>query len=216
MFQFPGFALIPLWIQRISTFIYNPLPQHIDCSMCRDNGSQKVGCPIRKSRDQSLFAAPPSLSQRTTSFIASQRQGIRRIPFRHLIVLEIRKRTVQGERCFESPKQGASDVSRAANKRPASADAPQSLFQFEKTSFASNTSGIFAVRLRSRLVCSRLQVRRWTWNFFQAGRRSQDETGYASSSRCQIFAKETAQPNSRPGYRIPPEPLHAASSSKIA
>jgi hypothetical protein len=46
----------------------------------KDNGSQKVGSPIRKSRDQSLFAAPPSLSQRTTSFIASQRQGIRQIP----------------------------------------------------------------------------------------------------------------------------------------
>jgi len=106
-----------------------------------------------------------------------------------LIVLEIRKRTVQGKRCFASPKQGASDVSRAANKRPASADAPQSLFQFEKTSFASSTSGIFAVRLRSRLVCSRLQVRRWIWNCSQTGRRSQDETGYASSSRCQIFAE---------------------------
>ncbi len=40
----------------------------------------KVGFPIRKSRDQSLFAAPPGLSQRTTSFIASQRQGIHQIP----------------------------------------------------------------------------------------------------------------------------------------
>ena len=63
--------------------------------MRRDNGSQKVGCPIRKFPDQSLFAAPRNLSQRTTSFIASQRQGIRRIPLRHLIVLEIRKRTRQ-------------------------------------------------------------------------------------------------------------------------
>ena len=37
--------------------------------------------------DQSLFAAPHGLSQRTTSFIASQRQGIHQIPLLHLIVL---------------------------------------------------------------------------------------------------------------------------------
>jgi hypothetical protein len=39
--------------------------------------------------DQSLFAAPHDLSQRTTSFIASQRQGIHRILLRHLIALII-------------------------------------------------------------------------------------------------------------------------------
>ena len=37
--------------------------------------------------DQCLFAAPHGFSQRTTSFIASQRQGIHRIPLRHLIAL---------------------------------------------------------------------------------------------------------------------------------
>ena len=36
-----------------------------------------------------MFAAPRDLSQRTTSFIASQRQGIHRIPLRHLIALII-------------------------------------------------------------------------------------------------------------------------------
>ena len=40
----------------------------------------KVGFPIRKFTDQSFFAAPRDLSQRSTSFIASQRQGIRRMP----------------------------------------------------------------------------------------------------------------------------------------
>ena len=34
------------------------------------------GFPIRKSPDQSFFAAPRSLTQRNTSFIASMRQGI--------------------------------------------------------------------------------------------------------------------------------------------
>ena len=47
------------------------------------------GFPIRKSSDQSLFAAPRSLSQRTTSFIASQHQGIHKMPLSRLIVLII-------------------------------------------------------------------------------------------------------------------------------
>jgi hypothetical protein len=46
-----------------------------------------VGFPIRRSSDQSLFAAPRRLSQRTTSFIASQCQGIHRMPLRRLIAL---------------------------------------------------------------------------------------------------------------------------------
>jgi hypothetical protein len=49
----------------------------------------EVGFPIRKSTDQSFFAAPRGLSQRSTSFIASQRQGIHRMPLSHLITLII-------------------------------------------------------------------------------------------------------------------------------
>ena len=49
----------------------------------------KVGFPIRKSADQSFFAAPHGLSQRSTSFIASQRQGIHQMPLIHLIALII-------------------------------------------------------------------------------------------------------------------------------
>ena len=47
----------------------------------------KVGFPIRKSTDQRLFAPSRSLSQRTTSFIASYRQGIHQMPLGHLIAL---------------------------------------------------------------------------------------------------------------------------------
>src|SRR5215813_15121394 len=47
----------------------------------------KVGFPILISADQSFFAAPRGFSQRSTSFIASQRQGIHRMPLRHLIAL---------------------------------------------------------------------------------------------------------------------------------
>ncbi len=43
------------------------------------------GFPIRKSADQSLLAAPHSLSQRATSFIASQCQGIHEMPLLRLI-----------------------------------------------------------------------------------------------------------------------------------
>jgi hypothetical protein len=45
----------------------------------------RVGFPIRKFTDQSLFAAPRNLSQRTTSFIASTCQGIHQMPLRRLI-----------------------------------------------------------------------------------------------------------------------------------
>ena len=54
----------------------------------------KVGFPIRTFPDQSLFAAPRDLSQRTTSFIASQRQGIHQIPLWHLIALIAKARSL--------------------------------------------------------------------------------------------------------------------------
>ena len=39
-----------------------------------------VGCPIRKSTDQSVLAAPRGLSQLAASFVALRCQGIRRMP----------------------------------------------------------------------------------------------------------------------------------------
>ena len=59
------------------------------CPLSTDNWSLKVGFPIRRSLDHSSFAAPQGLSQRTTSFIASQRQGIHQMLLRHLIALMI-------------------------------------------------------------------------------------------------------------------------------
>ena len=52
-----------------------------------------LGFPIRKSADQSLLTAPHSLSQRVTSFIASQRQGIHQMP------LETLDQTVRKGKC---------------------------------------------------------------------------------------------------------------------
>ena len=48
-----------------------------------------MGFPIRISTDQRLFAPSRSFSQRTTSFIASYRQGIHQMPLSHLIALII-------------------------------------------------------------------------------------------------------------------------------
>ena len=55
MFQFPAYALL------MEYMVFN-----------------HVGSPIRKSPDHFLFADPRSLSQLTTSFIASGSQGILR------------------------------------------------------------------------------------------------------------------------------------------
>ena len=58
--------------------------------------AEAVGCPIRKSSDQSLLAAPQGLTQPVTSFIASQCQGIHQMPFRHLITLNHTQGTKDG------------------------------------------------------------------------------------------------------------------------
>src|SRR5438105_12301918 len=75
----------------------------------------EVGFPIRKSADQSFFAAPHGLSQRSTSFIASQRQGIRRTPLRHLIALILNAHPFSAERVprrfvFRRGLNGAGDI----------------------------------------------------------------------------------------------------------
>jgi hypothetical protein len=50
--------------------------------MDSDDGTAcAVGCPIRRSRDHRSLASPPGFSQRATSFIASQCQGIHQMPF---------------------------------------------------------------------------------------------------------------------------------------
>ena len=66
-----------------------------------------MGFPIRRFLDQSSFAAPQDLSQRTTSFIASQRQGIHQMLLRHLITLMIDVRSAKtGHDLKERPVVG--------------------------------------------------------------------------------------------------------------
>ena len=76
----------------------------------------KVGFPIRKSTDRRLFAPSRSLSQRTTSFIASYRQGIHQMPLGHLIALISNAHPsptrfhIPGERRFDEPSFRQSGV----------------------------------------------------------------------------------------------------------
>ena len=90
MFQFPGFAFVPYGFRNKYFSQPTLMPTSTKPPGFERASHQRkleVGFPIRKFTDQSLFAAPHDLSQRTTSFIASQRQGIHRILLRHLIAL---------------------------------------------------------------------------------------------------------------------------------
>src|SRR5271165_5850227 len=175
MFQFPGFAFIPLFDSRNKYLLlisvgpktaaaalsgYQPHgPPPLEERPCaasprmtqRASSEQqrsKVGFPIRKFTDQSLFAAPHDLSQRTTSFIASQRQGIHRIPLRHLIALIAKAR-------FHKHRQ-----QRMENKlRPPFSNLPMSDFApgVEKTSFASNASGSSSGQAPSSRLVARIR-----------------------------------------------------------
>jgi hypothetical protein len=79
----------------------------------------RVGFPIRKSTDQRLFAPTRSLSQRTTSFIASQRQGIHRMPLRHLITLIVDVRHgPEGPDIYRQRKDQLRDLSDRGRLRP--------------------------------------------------------------------------------------------------
>jgi hypothetical protein len=62
------------------------LPQVVSSGLSPDPKARPLsgstsGCPIRKSPDQSLFAAPRGLSQLVTSFVGFRRQGIHHMHF---------------------------------------------------------------------------------------------------------------------------------------
>ena len=82
----PCVRFLPLCIQNKIPYhnAWKPKPTSLSVWIFQ---AFKVGFPIRKSMDQSSFAAPHGLSQRITSFIACACQGIHQLPLRHLIVL---------------------------------------------------------------------------------------------------------------------------------
>jgi hypothetical protein len=151
-----------------------------------DNRSQKVGCPIRKFPDQSLFAAPRDLSQRTTSFIASQRQGIRRIPFWHLIHARNQKTDGEG---FTPP--------RASSDRK-----DQFCFKHirDLCGQAKITTGMLS---NDKQMTDDNRQQGFRPARHRANHSLVAETGCASSSQCQFIREPTRQP--KPDIR-PPRP----------
>ena len=82
--------------------------------------SRGAGCPIRKSAGHSAFAALRGLSQRITSFVASQRPGIHQMLLRHLTAptADARKATSGGsvQLCFSSSPVRTGAVRPAAGR----------------------------------------------------------------------------------------------------
>ena len=113
-----------------------------------------MGFPIRKFPDQSLFAAPRDLSQRTTSFIASQRQGIHRTPLRHLIALIANAR---GQKT-EDGKQRTEDGQIRSPFSDVRSPTSDQRWTFEKTNFASNASGNLSGQARLTTGLERLRA----------------------------------------------------------
>ena len=73
-----------------------------------------MGFPIRRSTDQRLFAPSRSLSQRTTSFLASYRQGIHQMPLGHLIALI--SNAHHGRKKSQRPGDGAPSLNQPSAK----------------------------------------------------------------------------------------------------
>ena len=90
-----------------------------------------VGCPIRISRDQRSLASPPGFSQRATSFIASQCQGIHQMPLLRARAPLPTARIIQAEIGVRRSEIGSSDppfplVQAHAQNLPAKAAIPPS------------------------------------------------------------------------------------------
>ena len=73
-----------LFLRVLRCFSSPRLPHH---SIHGDNHLKWLGCPIRISWDQGIFAPPPRFSQLIASFIASWSQGIRHAPFTTFCIL---------------------------------------------------------------------------------------------------------------------------------
>ena len=69
-----------LFLRVLRCFSSPSSPHMAMCSPYGDRSLLLPGCPIRKSTDLCLFAAPRGLSQLTTSFIGPMRLGIHHAP----------------------------------------------------------------------------------------------------------------------------------------
>ena len=94
-------------------FQFTGLPPYDYGFIIRYTESVCVGCPIRRSPDQRVFAPPRSFSQLVTSFIGSQCQGIRPAPFmldRITVALPVIALTGSLMNCFFSVSPGNGDT----------------------------------------------------------------------------------------------------------
>ena len=109
--------------------------------------AEAVGFPIRKSSDQCLLAAPRSLSQRATSFIASQCQGIHQMPLRRLIL--------EAVDCATRRNKPARDLSRRKMLR-----APVIVVSDGNRTHASSVTHYFARHLSKTPTCKHVEPSR--------------------------------------------------------
>ena len=86
-----------------------------------------MGCPIRRSRDQRSLASPPGFSQRATSFIASQCQGIHQMPF------SSRLSSTPNDRSGTRRRDREPEGSRTRRRRPSSYRQVRHSLHFEDT-----------------------------------------------------------------------------------
>jgi hypothetical protein len=113
--------------------------------------SPRVGCPIRRSRDHRSLASPPGFSQRATSFLASQCQGIHQMPFVALDPSQRRRRaqeqnprtTALSRKDTSSDGKPPRDIPQGNPSGPPSAVTPQlSLHPSINTEFSYQNSAI--------------------------------------------------------------------------
>ena len=177
-------------------------PRLVEPRASSEQQRSKVGFPIRRFPDQSLFAAPRDLSQRTTSFIASQRQGIHQIPLRHLIAL------IAKARSSKTPHGEKPRFSRG----PRSANRGRTLSGAKRPVLLQTHPGILAVsHVDPRLVARRPngdkthpRRRGPSRALRRTSRLIRSPTECASSSRCQI--SKGPRPSGGPRLPTPPHP----------
>ena len=96
----------------------------------------RVGCPIRRSRDQRSLASPPGFSQRAASFIASQCQGIHQMPFN--------SRSITRHPAPQDHPEGSPAAQRAPENRRAQGQAPPSFRQKDNPAAAARMKTLFS------------------------------------------------------------------------
>ena len=103
-----------------------------------------MGFPIQKSTDQRVLAPPRGLSQRATSFIASLRQGIRRMPLSRLIDLLM---FMHGENCAAKLAPRSDHLVRECLSLD---DVFKSILRLKRRRFRARTNPLFTMSINAK------------------------------------------------------------------